>query len=47
MFLLLGLTCRSFHWILLETVVSDICVRERMEELFEEHRPDYVFHAAA
>ena len=28
-------------------VVSDICVRERMEELFEEHRPDYVFHAAA
>ena len=24
-----------------------ICVRERMEELFEEHRPDYVFHAAA
>ena len=29
------------------TAVSDICVRERMEELFEEHRPDYVFHAAA
>ena len=29
------------------TVVSDICVRERMEELFEEHRPDHVFHAAA
>ena len=29
------------------TVVSDICIRERMEELFEEHRPDYVFHAAA
>ena len=29
------------------TVVSDICVRERMDELFEEHRPDYVFHAAA
>ena len=29
------------------TVVSDICVRDRMEELFEEHRPDYVFHAAA
>ena len=29
------------------TVVSDICVRERMEALFEEHRPDYVFHAAA
>ncbi len=29
------------------TVVSDICVRERMKELFEEHRPDYVFHAAA
>ena len=30
-----------------EKVVSDICVRERMEELFEEHRPDYVCHAAA
>ena len=29
------------------TVVSDICVRERMEELFEEHRPDYVFPEAA
>ena len=29
------------------TVVSDICVRERMEELFGEHRPDYVFRAAA
>lgn len=29
------------------TVVADISVRQRMEELFAEHRPDYVFHAAA
>ena len=30
-----------------QTIVSDICVKERMEELFEESQPDYVFHAAA
>lgn len=29
------------------TIVSDICMKERMEELFDEYRPDYVFHAAA
>lgn len=29
------------------TIVSDICVRERMETLFDMYRPDYVFHAAA
>lgn len=29
------------------TVVADICMKERMEELFKKHRPDYVFHAAA
>lgn len=30
-----------------ETIVSDICMKERMEELFDIYRPDYVFHAAA
>lgn len=29
------------------TIVSDICMKERMEEIFGEYRPDYVFHAAA
>lgn len=29
------------------TIVSDICMKERMEEIFNAHRPDYVFHAAA
>lgn len=30
-----------------ETIVSDITVRSRMEEIFDKWRPDYVFHAAA
>lgn len=30
-----------------ETIVSDICMKERMEEIFDTYRPDYVFHAAA
>lgn len=30
-----------------ETIVSDICMKERMEEIFSTYRPDYVFHAAA
>lgn len=30
-----------------QTIVSDICMKERMEEIFAESRPDYVFHAAA
>lgn len=30
-----------------ETIVSDICMKERMKELFEIYKPDYVFHAAA
>lgn len=29
------------------TIVSDICVEHRMEEIFDSYRPDYVFHAAA
>ena len=30
-----------------ETVVTTICDKERMEHIFAEFRPDYVFHAAA
>ena len=30
-----------------ETVVTSICKEDRMEKVFEEFRPDYVFHAAA
>ena len=30
-----------------ETIVSDIAMRQRMEEIFGEWKPDYVFHAAA
>jgi len=30
-----------------QTIVADICMKERMEEIFTESRPDYVFHAAA
>ena len=30
-----------------KTIVSNICVKERMEEIFRIHTPDYVFHAAA
>ena len=29
------------------TVVTSICKEKRMEKIFEEFRPDYVFHAAA
>lgn len=30
-----------------ETVVTSICKQDRMERIFQEFRPDYVFHAAA
>lgn len=30
-----------------ETIVTTICRRERMENIFKTYRPDYVFHAAA
>jgi FlaA1/EpsC-like NDP-sugar epimerase len=30
-----------------ETIVTSICNKERMEEIFKRFRPDYVFHAAA
>lgn len=31
----------------IETIVGSITNKEFMEEIFKEHRPDYVFHAAA
>lgn len=30
-----------------ETIVSDIAMQQRMEEIFQTWKPDYVFHAAA
>lgn len=30
-----------------ETIVCDIAVKSRMEDIFDQFRPDYVFHAAA
>lgn len=30
-----------------ETIVSDIAMQQRMEEIFRQWKPDYVFHAAA
>ena len=30
-----------------QTIVTSICRQERMEKVFEEFRPEYVFHAAA
>jgi FlaA1/EpsC-like NDP-sugar epimerase len=30
-----------------EVVVTSICKQDRMESIFQEFRPDYVFHAAA
>ena len=30
-----------------ETVVTSICKQDRMEQIFRDFRPDYVFHAAA
>ncbi len=30
-----------------ETIVTDICRKERMEGIFREYAPEYVFHAAA
>ena len=38
---------RQFADIEAETIVSYICMKVRMEEIFEMYRPDYVFHAAA
>ena len=38
---------REFPDIPTETVVTSICKKERMEKVFSEFQPDYVFHAAA
>ena len=38
---------KSFAHISAETVVTSICNKSRMEEIFRRFKPDYVFHAAA
>ena len=38
---------REFPNVPSETVVTSICKKERMEKVFSEFLPDYVFHAAA
>ena len=38
---------RDFPDITAETIVTSICKKDRMEKIFSEFRPDYVFHAAA
>ena len=38
---------QKYQDITTETIVTSITNKERMESLFREHRPDYVFHAAA
>ena len=41
------LMARQFADIKAWTIVSSIANKEHMEKIFAEHRPDYVFHAAA
>lgn len=38
---------RQFPSVKALTIVTSICKKKRMEEIFAEHRPEYVFHAAA
>ena len=38
---------KDYPDILAHTVVTSICKQDRMEAIFSEFRPDYVFHAAA
>ena len=38
---------REFPEVPAETLVTSICKKDRMEKVFSEFRPDYVFHAAA
>ena len=38
---------KEFPDIPCETIVTSICHAERMEKIFKDFRPDYVFHAAA
>ena len=41
------LMAKEFPNIPAETVVTSICKKDRMEQIFHDFRPDYVFHAAA
>ena len=38
---------RDFPEVRAETIVTSICKKERMERIFADYMPDYVFHAAA
>ena len=38
---------REYPSIAAQTVVTSICKEDRMEQIFRDFRPDYVFHAAA
>lgn len=38
---------REFPEVKCQTIVTTICRKERMENIFKTYRPDYVFHAAA
>ena len=38
---------REYPSIAAQTVVTSICKKDRMEQIFRDFRPDYVFHAAA
>lgn len=38
---------REYAFIKCETIVSSIANQKHMEKIFDEHRPEYVFHAAA
>ena len=38
---------RDFSEVPVETIVTSICNKERMEKILSEFHPDYVFHAAA
>ena len=41
------LVARKWPELHAETIVSDIAMQQRMEEIFQTWKPDYVFHAAA
>ena len=38
---------KNYPQIPTETIVTSICNQERMEDIFQKFKPDYVFHAAA
>ena len=39
--------CKQYGDVKADTIVTSICNQSRMEKIFSEFRPDYVFHAAA